>query len=87
MSLLYPARNADIAEDTPLSERQLARAEALLAARKALAKTAGGVFRNDTGPADALDLVQLARYIETGDDPYAPTWTPTTTEITTTEGE
>lgn len=66
MSLLYPD------EPSPLSGAQVTRAEALLAARAALAESKGGPFTRGTGPADALDLYSLAVYIETGGDPWAP---------------
>jgi hypothetical protein len=49
-----------------LSERQKARVEALKAAREVLA--ARNVL--SSGPADALDLVNVAMYIETGEDPW-----------------
>lgn len=50
-----------------LSERQLCRVECLKAARFVL------VAKNplSQGAADPIDLVQIARFIETGEDPYA----------------
>lgn len=59
--------NIDIAADTDLTSQQRARVEALKAARSVLTTTG---FASSTGP-DAIDLVSLARYIVTGDDPWA----------------
>lgn len=52
-----------------LTSDQLARVAALTASRSALVAR-GGVF-SGTGSADAMDLVNVARYIETGQDPWA----------------
>lgn len=49
-----------------LTVRQRARVECLRAARDCL--VARGPF--PTGAPDVLDLVNLARYIETGEDPW-----------------
>jgi hypothetical protein len=50
-----------------LSERQRARVEGLRTARELLAaRTLGG-----TGAVDAIDLVNVAMYIESGEDPWA----------------
>jgi len=49
---------------THLSEQQLARVEALHEARKAMAPRSFA----GSGPADALDLMRVARFIESGKD-------------------
>jgi hypothetical protein len=49
-----------------LSDEQLARVEALIAARRAL--TAQSM--TGSSAVDALDLVSVARYIESGVDPW-----------------
>jgi len=51
---------------TALSERQAARVECLRVAREVLAP------RNvmGAGSLDAIDVVNVAMYIETGDDPW-----------------
>jgi hypothetical protein len=49
-----------------LSERQLARVACLRAAREVLVSKA----LMSSGAADPIDLVNLARFIETGQDPY-----------------
>lgn len=54
-------------ESNVLDQQQLARIAALSAARSALVNK--GVLSQ--GAADPIDLVQVARYIETGDDPYS----------------
>lgn len=53
-------------ESNVLDQQQLARIGALCAARSALVNK--GAFSQ--GAADPIDLVQVARYIETGIDPY-----------------
>ena len=53
--------------ESPLSEKQLARVEAIKAARDALQ----AVTPISRGSVDPMDLVSVARYIETGDDPWA----------------
>ena len=50
-----------------LSERQRARVECLRAARECL--VARAPFPTSGAP-DVLDLVNVARYIETGEDPW-----------------
>lgn len=53
-------------ESTNLSGAQRTRVDALLAARRVL--VAQSVI--SSGEADAVDLTCVARYIETGEDPY-----------------
>ena len=66
--MIQPRTNGeDLPEQNPsnLSQQQLARVEALREARSALApRSFGGV----SGPVDVLDLMRLARFIETGKD-------------------
>lgn len=54
-------------ESNVLSERQLARVGSLTAARNVLVER--GLM--SAGKADPIDLVNLAMYIESGQDPYA----------------
>ncbi|WP_411815686.1 hypothetical protein [Gordonia sp. SND2] len=55
--------------DSTLTVEQQQRAEALDRARGALATRSGGLTPGTTGP-DAIDLVNVAQYIVTGDDPW-----------------
>lgn len=59
---VWPTEEADapVDLDTPLNEKQVARASALYIAREIL------------GIKNSFELIKLARYIETGVDPYAP---------------
>lgn len=54
-------------QTTVLSERQEVRVAALRAARSVLVSQSPFT----SGSADPMDLINLARYIETGQDPYA----------------
>ncbi|KXT55951.1 hypothetical protein Y710_16560 [Gordonia sp. QH-12] len=70
------------AATTTLTLDQQQRAEALDRARGVLTTRSGLV--GSTGP-DAMDLVNVATYIVTGDDPWPPTTDATATR--TTEGD
>lgn len=55
-----------------LSAQQLERVDALHAARSVVVSRKSGMFAG-TSAADPIDLVNLARYITTGTDPYEVT--------------
>lgn len=66
MSTYHRDESLPDASVSALSERQMARVEALRSAREVLA--ARNVI--GSGPVDALDLVNVAMWIETGVDPW-----------------
>jgi hypothetical protein len=67
MAALAPIKVELNIESNVLSERQLARIASLTAARNVLVER--GIA--SAGKADPIDLVNLAMYIESGQDPYA----------------
>ncbi len=67
MATITPVKIELSIESNVLSERQLARVASLTAARNVLIER--GLM--SAGKADPVDLVNLAMFIESGEDPYA----------------